>query len=156
LQIAQTPVKGVRVHRGNRSRYTQEMEVTRGPTIEASSGWITFAKKRMEDLGWDQQTLAQKAGVDDSTVTRFFNPPEGETHRSRAANRIADVLEIPRPYITISSVEEAEWHQLGRLALRLEKGRYRQLVENVKKAVGGAVTLEEADAALRNILKTND
>lgn len=65
---------------------------------------------------------------------------------------IADKLEIPRPSILITNADEARWHELGRLALRLDRTRYDAIVAAVTRAVGGAMTVEEADAAVTEII----
>lgn len=129
--------------------------IKRGPTIHASPGWIALAREQMERLGWGQQELAAACGIDDGTISRFFNPEPGEPHRSRYANEIADQLGIPRPSILITNKDEARWHELGRLALRLDRKRYEKIVAALARAVGGAVNLEDADSAVTEIIASD-
>lgn len=134
----------------------QEMAgIRRGRSIEASPEWVALALETMRQRGISQQDLCALVGrgVDDGTISRFLKPQKGKPHVSRWANEIADALKLPRPYILISSADEVEWHNLGRLARRLSKERYRDIVRNIRIAVGAAATVEEADAAVRHILE---
>lgn len=126
--------------------------IKRGPSIHASPGWVALARETMQRLGWGQQELAIACGTDDATISRFFNPPPGEPHRSRYANEVADKLGIPRPSILITTADEARWHNLGRMAHRLDRARYDAIVAAVTRAVGGTVSAEDADLAVNDIL----
>lgn len=130
--------------------------IKRGPSIHASPGWVALARETMQHLGWGQQELAAACGTDDATISRFFNPEPGEPHRSRYANEMADKLGIPRPSILITTADEARWHQLGRLALRLDRTRYDAIVAAVTRAVGGALSADDADRAVTEIIGSDE
>jgi transcriptional regulator with XRE-family HTH domain len=96
--------------------------------------------------GWDQKDLAGEINTDPATITRLM---KGEP--TRVAHEVAEVLQLPPPYILVESLAEAQWVELGRHLRQLDPERYQRVVEQVERAVRSIVKISEADQAIAEI-----
>jgi len=72
--------------------------IKKGPTIEATPGWVAMALARIDEKGLNQQKVAKLVGAHKSALSKFFRHAKANgNHASRFVNMLADVLEMPRP-----------------------------------------------------------
>lgn len=64
-------------------------------TREGASPWCKTAKKKMIDLGWPTETVAEKTGLTRNTVSLAIN---GARYNQRTIDKISQVLDISNEY----------------------------------------------------------
>lgn len=87
--------------------------IAKGSSFQAPEWWITLANATYEERGFTQESLAERVGCDQGTISKLLGGAP-----SRVVNQVADILGIPRPQLIIGDPEEGEWHRLGQTIRR--------------------------------------
>lgn len=126
---------------------TVASEIKKDDEPRVSEKWVKMFVDRLAELGIDQKDISAATGAPQTQISRL----KTQGKWTRYINAIADFVNLPHPYVLVSSPEEDQWIEIGRRMMSLDPERLRRYITNLRQQVEHLEKIREQERGLAEI-----